>query len=150
MNTLKKEKVLYYFTDTYPFGRGLIWKFNELDVLRNYFDKIIVVPYHYGDNRQQHVVPEKVIVSEPLFESEHIRASLYGIFSRYFIYFYKEFFSSRVFLRIGWVRTWLVDCCKLKRLMSHDFIKNISLNTGDGEERYFYFFGVEKRAIFCH
>ena len=30
---------LYYFTDSYPFGLGETWKFNELNILKNHFNE---------------------------------------------------------------------------------------------------------------
>jgi glycosyltransferase involved in cell wall biosynthesis len=41
---------LLYFTDSYPFGLGEEWKRVELEIFREYFETIEVVPLHYCGN----------------------------------------------------------------------------------------------------
>lgn len=68
-----RYKTLYYFTESYPYGISEQWKRNELEVFRNHFERIVVVPRSYGGNPTARNLVEGVEYKEPLFATEMAR-----------------------------------------------------------------------------
>jgi glycosyltransferase involved in cell wall biosynthesis len=73
MNSEVRNKTLYFFTSTYPFGNSPLWKKNELEVLRNYFRKVIVVPRTDDGVSEARNMVEGVEYRSPIINAEHAR-----------------------------------------------------------------------------
>lgn len=123
---------LYYFTNSYPFGIGETWKFNELNILKNYFNEIIVVPYHYAGNFQSpKALPKGVNCHTPLFKGDGIKlswTSFFLLFDKNVIYFFNEAINNKVFTNKKKIISWLAASIHLKNLLAHPLIKNIISN----------------------
>jgi hypothetical protein len=59
---------LFYFTHSFPYGLGEQWKVQELNVLRDHFDEITVIPFTYaGNTNNPRILSSGIKVSTPLF-----------------------------------------------------------------------------------
>jgi glycosyltransferase involved in cell wall biosynthesis len=80
---------IFYFTESYPYGIGEDWKTNELKVLCKNFDRIIILPLNYGNNKVSLALPgTNIKVLPPVFgenESGLRFSDLRLIFSLLFI-----------------------------------------------------------------
>ena|ERR1035437_4358938 len=97
------NKKLIYFTNSYPFGIGEQWKATELSVLVEYFEKIIVVPYSYGGNRNSpKLLPKNIEFIGPLFDDDIIQVSVKNILclllSSRAIKYISEIFRKKLYL----------------------------------------------------
>ncbi|MBX7131442.1 MAG: glycosyltransferase [Fimbriimonadaceae bacterium] len=74
MQVSQRYKTLYYFTESYPYGPSEQWKRNELEVFRGYFERIVVVPLRFGNNRIARNLVEGVEYRAPLFADQRSRS----------------------------------------------------------------------------
>ena len=85
---------LFYYTTSFPFGKGEAWKSNELDALSKDFD-VTIIPLSYAENKTPVEVPDNVSVEQPLMEHETFQvkiAQLPGLLIHAFgLKFLKEF-----------------------------------------------------------
>ncbi len=140
---MEKKKKLLYFTNSYPFGFGELWKTDELNVLVNYFEEITVVPFSYADNKTPVAPIKGVIYHEPLFENgvpneKWIRQLKTIFFSKFNYLFFSEFFREKVFLSLAKARKWMSASRKMIHLYDHPVLKNLLYNVGHNTILYFY------------
>lgn len=65
-----KNNTLFYFTDSYPFGIGELWKTNELRTLCTKFEKIYIAPLWFNHNRTPVELPgNNIEVLQPAVDS---------------------------------------------------------------------------------
>ena len=145
MDNMGKMK-LFYFTNSYPYGFGETWKTNELNVLVNYFDEIIIVPFCYGDNKENpKKVDSRIKVAQPIFEKFAMVTKvrdLYKLFDRNIFYYLHEFFSKKVFMSKARFNAWRTFSFVAKGIFKDPTIKEIFEN---GDERYvlYFFWGTQ-------
>lgn len=141
-----KKKKLFYFTNSYPYGFGETWKANELNVLINYFEEIIIVPFCYGDNKENpKKVDSRIKVAQPIFEKFAMVTKvrdLYKLVDRNFFYYVNEFFSKKVFLSKRKFNSWRTFSFVTKGMLENPVIKEIFEN---GDESYvlYFFWGTQ-------
>jgi glycosyltransferase involved in cell wall biosynthesis len=88
---------LLFFTNSYPYGLGELWKRNELIILASLFKEINVIPFSYGGNKANPKILsiENIKFHNPLFESEEIKIKYLDIFklflNKYYFIMLKEF-----------------------------------------------------------
>jgi len=109
MNSELRNKTLYFFTNTYPYGNSPLWKRNELEVLHKYFRKVIVIPRTDGGIPEAKDLVEGVEYKGPIIDADHARTdrTLFeklGIMLRLLkppmlFHFLGEFFRPSVFLK---------------------------------------------------
>src|SRR5450432_2934736 len=122
---------LYYFTASYPFGLGELWKANELEILVKHFDEIVVIPYsHDGNFDSPKELPEGVKLLGPLFREASFSFKRWKgikkiLLSRFRQSFLKEFFTKRVYQSRSRFISWLTASLHVLRLMDHPVIKQI-------------------------
>jgi colanic acid/amylovoran biosynthesis glycosyltransferase len=135
---------LIYFTASYPFGLGELWKANELEVLANEFDEIIVIPYsHDGNFDSPKKLPDRVKLLGPLFKGasfsykrwEGIKKILLSRFRKPFL---KEFFTRKAFQSRSRFVSWLTASLNALRLMNHPVIKQITGSLDKDTILYFF------------
>src|SRR5579863_1677985 len=135
---------LYYFTASYPFGLGELWKSNELEILVSQFDEIIVVPYSYDGNFDNpKPLPTGIKLLGPLFkESSFSYKYIDGIkkvlSSRFRKPFIKEFLGKKVYQRKAWFGSWLYSSLHILRLMDHEIVQEIIGNLDKNTILYFF------------
>lgn len=135
-------KVLYYFTESFPYGLGETWKLNELNVLVNEFNEIHVVPlYHHGNLDNPKKLPDKIIVHQPLMGvsiKQFKPWAILEVFDSNFFYYLSDFFSKKVYLDKKRYIKWMISVLRIKKLLHHPFIKQ--LIDENNPHAYFYFF----------
>ncbi len=140
-------KILYYFTASYPFGIGEVWKYNELTYLKDYFDKIVVIPNSYGGNKIAKPVPSKIEIQEPIIPYFGKVKFKYLDLPRLKLLFQAivckspvtahlhDFRENRVWTKRNWIQRWLTDLL-LTRYYYGELTKRGVINTN----AVFYFF----------
>jgi hypothetical protein len=122
-------KHLYYFTASYPWGSGPTWKANELTHLREYFDRITVVPYCYDRNFDSpKELPRGIVAETPLFRDGAPRIdwrSASEIVSSNAKYYLSELVRKRPYLRRRHFGSWLGASIQIERLRRHPVIRRI-------------------------
>ncbi len=83
---------LLFFTNSYPYGLGELWKRNELIILSSSFQEINVIPFSFGGNKNN---PKTLSIHNirflnPLFESEGIKIKYLDLI--------KLFFNKKIFI----------------------------------------------------
>jgi len=135
-------KKLFYFTNSYPYGFGETWKTNELNVLVNYFDEITILPFCYGDNKENpKKVDSRIKVAQPIFEKFAMVTKvrdLYKLLDRNFFYYLNEFVSKKVFLSKARFNSWRTFSFVTKGLLKNPIIKDIIENGNESYVLYFF------------
>lgn len=135
---------LYYFTASYPFGLGELWKSNELEILVNHFEEVVVVPYSYDGNFDSpKILPAGVKLLGPLFkESSFTLKKGSGLkkvlSSRFRKSFMKEFLAKKVYLSRSRFISWLYASLNVLRLMNNEIVREIEKNLDKNTILYFF------------
>ena len=141
-----KKKKLFYFTNSFPYGFGETWKTNELNVLVNYFEEIVIVPFCYGDNKENpKKVDSRIKVAQPIFEKFAMvtkTRDLYKLFDRNVFYYLNEFFSKKVFLSKARFNSWRTFSFVTKGILENPVIKDI-IENGDESYVLYFFWGTQ-------
>ena len=137
-----KQK-LYFFTNAFPYGIGEDWKMNELNILSKHFHQIEVIPYQYDGNvSPRKIDPENIVVSKPLFEDNSIvvswSAMLQILFSRYFLYFFREFWKKKVYTNKSTLKIFFSDAVKTIRLAGHPQVAKVMKEQNANSVFYFF------------
>jgi glycosyltransferase involved in cell wall biosynthesis len=126
-----RTRTLYYFTHSFPYGLGELWKYDDLRYLAPRFARTVVVPYTYAGNRNAHPVPDGVVVWDPLFDDgpRPRRAVTPSLLP----YVMREFFTQRVYRKRSWVAAWLNASRDLGHLVRHPRVEQLraALRAGD-------------------
>jgi len=135
---------LYYFTHSFPFGFGETWKSNELDVFRDYFDDIVIVPYCHGGNptSPQPVAPS-VQVTAPLFPDADAPAAprrLSSVSLREVRYFGRELFATRAFLSRRNIEKWRTASSRIYDLRRHPTMTRL-IEESDASTTWYFYWG---------
>lgn len=140
-------KTLYYFTASYPYGIGEVWKYNELTYLKDHFDKVVVIPNSYGGNKIAKPVPSGIEVQEPIIPYFKKVKFKYLDLPRLKLLFQSiackspvtehlhDFRENRVWAKRAWIQRWLTDLL-LTRYYYRELSKRGVINT----HAVFYFF----------
>jgi glycosyltransferase involved in cell wall biosynthesis len=134
---------LLYFTASYPYGLGEEWKKNELVVLRNFFEEIIVIPFHYGNNFNSPRLPiEGVTYIKPLFDSlpscSPIK-EMASIFSSSRTFFYLTvLFKEKAYRNYFCFRQWLSSASLIENTRKKQPIIRYFFQTDQKTIAYFF------------
>jgi glycosyltransferase involved in cell wall biosynthesis len=135
-------KKLLFFTASYPYGLGEMWKSYELKYLSKYFDDITIVPYSYGNNFDNpRPIENNIKVELPLLQDTSVIInfkSLKLLIGRNFFYYLNEFFCKSVFLKKSRLISWLAVSIQIERLLRTDFIKKLKNSETENTVLYFY------------
>lgn len=80
---------LIFFTNTFPYGIGELWKYNELKLLAKEFEKVEIVPYSFAkSNSQKNINISNVVIIDPLVPFDIVLSSKFECFSLFFSRFF--------------------------------------------------------------
>ncbi len=92
---------LFFFTNTYPYGKGETFIENEINILASNFDTVHIFPLEKTDNNLKRETPKNVIVHKSLlgFSAKNKFKLLFsGVFNLVpFGFAWREFFSKKVY-----------------------------------------------------
>lgn len=140
-------RILYYFTNSYPFGIGEVWKYNELNCLKDHFDKIVVIPNSYGGNNVAKSVPSDIEVQKPIIpyikkvKFKYFDFSLLKLLFRAMLcnspvkYHLRDFKENKVWTKRTWIKRWLTDL-----LLTRYYYRELSKRGVIHTNAVFYFF----------
>jgi len=135
---------LYYFTASYPYGIGELWKSNELEILVNQFDEIIVIPFSYDGNfNSPKPLPVGVKLSGPLFRESSFSfkypAGIRKVLSsRFRKAFFEEFIVKKVYKSRAKFSSWLYSSLQVIRLMENEIVREVEKNLNKDTILYFF------------
>lgn len=137
-------KALIYFTTSFPYGLGEMWKANELNVFRRYFDKITVVPFSDGGNpHSPKPLPQGIHCEQPLFSHADLEVSkldIFKLFDEDYSFYFKELIVKNVFSSKRRFASWLSASLLAKKLKNHSYICRI-LRDGDSNTSLYFYWG---------
>lgn len=136
-------KRLLFFTISYPYGVGEVWKKHELEVFVQHFDEVIVIPFHFGgnfDNPKPAI--EGVKYEKPLFRHLPLRHWLrvlpHILLNERVSYYLKELFDQQAFRSYLNFRAWTRSAFVAERLYQHPLIKKYLIHTQVPTVAYFF------------
>jgi colanic acid/amylovoran biosynthesis glycosyltransferase len=136
-------KRLLFFTISYPYGVGEVWKKNELEVLVRHFPELIVIPFSFGGNFDN---PKPFISSiryeQPLFNELKLAPWYIAlpiiIFNARSSIYTQEFFQQKVFKKWTKFRAWLRSAYIMEKLYRHPKIKEYLIEAQEDTIAYFF------------
>ncbi len=144
------EKRIVIITNTFPYGKGEQFVFDELSVLVN-FHHIIIIPLFSIEHKKSYSLPQKISVLEPIcnFNIKHKRKLLAnGLFNLSPILFsVKEFFTKTVFTDLNHLRSWLTATLIARIVYSKLTSKEIFGTFKEAEIIYFYWSDTAANVI---
>ena len=141
------NETLFYFTNSYPYGLAENWKRNELNILKDYFEKIYVIPYHFGDNHEfRGYVDHRIEYIQPLFPNwcrKSLKKQLVAlIFSIRFFGYLKEAMRNKVYLNKKKAINWISCSYTIHSLLKHPKLEEIC-KTPLKNSVFYFFWGRE-------
>ena len=134
---------LYFFTASFPYGVHPVWIANEIELLRNKFSEITIVPYSfYGSeinvpiHNTENITVEKPFFTKPVFIKPK---TLIYLFSPRLILYLKEFFSQKVFSSKAKMISFLDYVSKTELMLKTDVVKDL-LHKKDKDNIVLYFY----------
>ncbi len=143
---------LLFFTNSYPYGVGEIWKTNELKVLVKYFEKITVIPFGYGNQKKPVPFIEGIEYTFPLFLDGIPKLRWYSLASYKFLLskdvfvFLSEFWNEKIFIDRNKFIAWLIASNKMYLIKQNKELKKI-LNTVDEATILYFYWGRETSEV---
>ncbi len=127
---------------------GLAWKTNELEVFKQYFESIIVVPYYTHDLNVS--VPQidgihywKPILSKSVLDSSPFEKIFGVFFSKKILIFLKEGWQNKVFLSLEKFKIWLLSSFKIEKISSNPSFKKLLKQYHHSDCVYYSYWGRE-------
>ena len=135
----KTSKNLYFFTSSFPFGRGESFLENEILYLAKAFDNITIIPlYCYDIGGVIRNTPDNTQVLHPIIRSR-LQHYFFGLFCLKTIHLYsKDFISKSVYKKIEWVKMFLIDFCTINNLMHSKTLRRVLQEIQKNDIMYFY------------
>ena len=142
---------LYFFTNSFPYGIGEDWKYNELEILSKKFDEIEIVPFHFDGNTQARVITfSNVKINQPLFADNSIRVTFSGVLAlfkgRHIGYYLREYIMHSCLRGKKRHNAFFSDAIKTNRLVHHYSIQRIISHHKAND--VFYFFWAKGSCLF--
>lgn len=133
------SKKMYFFTSSFPFGRGESFIENEICFLAKAFANITIIPlYCYDKNGIKRDTPANCKVLSPVITSRW-RHYFLGLFClQTFRLFIREFFCRRVYTRITWIKMFLIAYCTTNSLLRSKTVRRILQDIQIDDLIYFY------------
>ncbi len=92
---------LFFFTNTYPYGKGETFIENEINILASNFETVHIFPLEKTSNKVKRETPKNVIIHKSLlgFSAKNkFKLLLSGVFNLVpFGFAWNEFFSKKVY-----------------------------------------------------
>lgn len=143
------RKTLYYLTASYPYGISEQWKKNELEILKKYFD-IIVIPHTYGGNHTARNLVDGVEYREPLVKNDDVNTTkVEKILSLLPLFFspsfmptlLKEIVVNKLYLSSKKLKIFLGFCLIVSSLKKNKAYRQLLLENKP-DVIFYYFWGI--------
>jgi glycosyltransferase involved in cell wall biosynthesis len=133
----KEDRILYFFTATYPYGQRESFIEDEIKFLSSSFKKVVIVPLE-GIGAPTRTVPDNCEVLEPIITSKK-QQYLIGLLCPLSLKTYlPEFFKKKVFLNSRRLKTWLISYVLSNNLLKSRVIKKLFKEINPDDVCYFY------------
>jgi colanic acid/amylovoran biosynthesis glycosyltransferase len=140
---------LIFFTFSYPYSNDFSWKNNELAALQNEFD-ITILPFLKATKYPLTNLPSRIKVTEPVLPeliSGNWGDIVYAIFSPRVLFYFKEFFASRVYLNKDWLFKWIISIRRMEYMLNNPSIKEIIRKKPENSDTILYFYWAAGNAM---
>jgi glycosyltransferase involved in cell wall biosynthesis len=115
------NKRILIFTDNYPFGKSEPFLENELEFIRNSFERVSILPLQKGQDKTIRKYPEKIKIVNPAFNRVKNKTELLlkGLFNTSLIYILlREGLTSGVWKSWTKFRIWFTHFLLIRSLLS--------------------------------
>ena len=135
---------LLFFTNSYPYGVGELWKTNELNVLIEYFEKITVIPFGYSNQKYPVDFINGVEYKLPLFPDGIPVSRWYSLtqykflFSQDIFLFLSEFWNKKVYMSKKKLIKWIYASYKMYLIKHNKYFSKILATVDENTMVYFY------------
>lgn len=129
-------KVLYLFTSEYPYGKMENFLDIELPYLCKRFPKVVIVPIS-GAGKTMRPVPDNCEVMEPIRHGK-MNAILRGFSIARFPYYFREFFSMKVWKKKSRLRSYLFAVINTNNYLHNTRFKDLLRNVTSDDIFYSY------------
>ena len=136
---MKQKSRLYFFTNSFPYGKGESFIENEILYLSKSFEKIIIIPLSYNNiNNNKRATPNNCIVLKPIIRNklQHYLIGLFGL--KIIPLYFKEFFKKRIYLNTRWLKNFLISYCTTNNLLQSKKIRSYLSRLNNNDILYFY------------
>lgn len=135
-----RKPLLYYFTASFPYGLGELWKVNELEALVEGFDRILIAPFTFAGIRRPRPVPERCEVLPPLLpELSGLRRKLPLLLTGGRWGFYRqELLRSRAYRRKAWLVAWAIASVEIELAMRSPQVRELLRQPRDSVIYFFW------------
>jgi colanic acid/amylovoran biosynthesis glycosyltransferase len=133
---------LIFFSYNYPYSQDFSWKRQELSELRNHFT-IKLIPFISQKDKPLANVPDGIEVLSPILNHSvdaKWRQIIISILSRRRFFYYREFFSEKVYLNRHWIFEWLAAVVMTEKLLKHPEIKKLLIFKEENKNTILYFY----------
>ena len=141
---------IFFFTSSYPYGPGTIWKENELKAFARKNADVTVIPFDFGNNLSKVEDISGISYLTPIFTSSQIislkKKILSILFSEHSGYFLNHFFSAKVYLTKAHLISWVTESFLTLQLSRHPVIKKLK-SISDASTVWYFFWGRETSLV---
>lgn len=134
---------LFFFTASYPFGKGESFIENEIYYLSKKFPKIVILPFFEKNDGPTRVCPKNVIVLDPIVKSTY-KYRIVGILGlRRVFHCIKKAISDNVFFHFRWIKEAISSYLIINNVIASKSFNYVMSTASNSDIFYLYWgFGV--------
>jgi colanic acid/amylovoran biosynthesis glycosyltransferase len=143
------NRTILIFTDNYPFGRSEPFFDTELQFIESSFERVSLIPFETGRDKNKRKIPEKVeVISAPFIESKKkIYLIKKGIFNTSFLFcFLKESITSKIWMSVTKIKIWATHLLVIRSLLS-DIKQRALINFFNQFDVLYFYWGLRWSQI---
>ena len=142
------NKNIYFFTAQFPYGKGEQFIETEIKYLAKGFEKIFIIPYGYGFDKNPRPLPKNVITTKPIFSNNKYVVLFEEIFNLAPIRpliktLVKELLKKRFYC----TKYYLKELLRIRKILSDNKIKRIFKDDLTNTILYFYWGNLSANII---
>lgn len=134
---MKRNRTLYLFTATYPYGTAEVFLEEEIGYLSRAFLAVVIVPLS-GHGVPTRAVPENVVVLPPVLGNRYLDYLKGFIWPKAIATFIPDFFKNKVYANKQRLKAWAIMFAHSNVLLSNKTITGIFKSIGAEDVCYFY------------
>jgi colanic acid/amylovoran biosynthesis glycosyltransferase len=141
------NKKLFFFTASFPYGTGEQFIETEIKYLSKYFNEIEIIPYSYGQNTVERVIPHNVKCCLPIMEISKTTVLLKEIFNcSPIVPFLKELFRKKYYQSPLGLKNFILFSLRTRKMLSNNNIKRL-LKEAYQDSVFYFYWGTLSSAI---
>lgn len=132
------DKVLYFFTASFPYSKSETFIETEIKYLSGAFNTVYIIPLFAYETNSVRNVPENCIVLKPIIRNrwQHYFLGLFGI--RSLKLYANDFTNNKVYKNTNWLIAIASDFCTTNSILQSKALSKIVKKINDDDVLYFY------------